>query len=199
MEKTYEVCPYCGEEVELDAELKVQTCPNCGKRIVTCSMCRACDTGGPYCVRCCLDYQAKAENIDKEDISELTIKFGERRGFGATGHALDEITEWLNEKIPFKQVRINIPYHDFNVRGKAANVHRDVYGVMPSTYLYGDRSKMVDENDTTTLFYGNTKVGRGNYIPFLSDCYVYFIDDCEMSDGELVVNLKKGPNWRMYL
>ena len=41
MEKTYEVCPHCDHEVELDAELKVQTCPVCGKRIVTCSMCRA--------------------------------------------------------------------------------------------------------------------------------------------------------------
>lgn len=67
MEKCYEVCPYCGEEVELDAELKVQTCPNCGKRIVTCSMCRACDTDQPYCVHCCLEYQAKAENGEIHD------------------------------------------------------------------------------------------------------------------------------------
>ena len=63
-EHTWEVCPHCEEEVMLDAELKVQTCPNCGKRIVTCSMCRACDNpdGVPYCANCCLDYQAKAEN-----------------------------------------------------------------------------------------------------------------------------------------
>ena len=27
----YEVCPHCDTEVMLDAELKVQTCPNCGK------------------------------------------------------------------------------------------------------------------------------------------------------------------------
>ena len=39
--KTYEVCPHCGAEVELEAELKVQVCPNCGKHIVTCSMCPA--------------------------------------------------------------------------------------------------------------------------------------------------------------
>jgi len=58
----YEVCPYCEEEVMLDPELKVQTCPNCGRRIVTCSMCRASDTGESYCTRCCLDYQAKKEN-----------------------------------------------------------------------------------------------------------------------------------------
>lgn len=135
----------------------------------------------------------------KLNLTDFASAFKERSGFGVTGSRLDEITEYLNDRIPEENVRINVPYYDFNVRGKAANVHRDVYGVMPSTYLYGDRSKMVDENDTTTLFYGNTKVGRGNYIPFLSDCDVYFIDNCEMSDGELVVNLKKGPNWRMYL
>ena len=59
---TYEVCPHCGKEVELRAELMVQTCPSCGKRIVTCSMCRACDADSNYCVNCCLEYQAKAEN-----------------------------------------------------------------------------------------------------------------------------------------
>ena len=60
--KTYEVCPHCAEEVELNAELMVQTCPNCGKRIVTCSMCRACDTEDNYCTHCCLCYQADKEN-----------------------------------------------------------------------------------------------------------------------------------------
>ena len=200
MEKTYEVCPYCGEEVELDAELKVQTCPNCGKRIVSCSMCRASDTGGPYCVRCCLEYQAKAENKDKEDISELTTKFGERTNFGATGHALDEITEWLNGKIPFKQVRINIPYHDFNVRGKVSDVHRDVRGVMPSTYLYGNREECIKEEDATTLYYGDRPANqRGTYLPFLSECDVYFVTDYTEDGDNVVINLKKGPSWRTYL
>ena len=60
----YEVCPFCETEVRLDAELKVQTCPNCGKRIVTCSMCRAADSEDNYCTRCCLCYQAEAENQD---------------------------------------------------------------------------------------------------------------------------------------
>jgi len=62
----YEVCPHCEEEVMLDPELKVQTCPNCGRRIVTCSMCRACDSGDNYCARCCLCYQAEQENKERE-------------------------------------------------------------------------------------------------------------------------------------
>lgn len=66
---TYEVCPHCGEEVELKAELMAQTCPNCGKRIVTCSMCRACDSiyGNNYCNNCCLEFQAEVENKEKEE------------------------------------------------------------------------------------------------------------------------------------
>ena len=59
---TYEVCPHCENEVKLKAELMVQTCPKCGKRIVTCSMCRACDTPENYCEKCSLSYQAKVEN-----------------------------------------------------------------------------------------------------------------------------------------
>lgn len=63
---TYEVCPFCEEEVELNAELMVQTCPHCGRRIVTCSMCRACDTEDNYCTHCCLDYQARVENQEND-------------------------------------------------------------------------------------------------------------------------------------
>lgn len=38
-EKTEEWCPHCDEAVELEHELKVQKCPNCGKWIVPCSVC----------------------------------------------------------------------------------------------------------------------------------------------------------------
>jgi len=77
----YEVCPHCDTEVMLDPELKVQTCPNCGKRIVTCSMCRACDSGEDYCTKCCLSYQAERENEEMEAEREmkLTNQFGEVR------------------------------------------------------------------------------------------------------------------------
>lgn len=80
--KTYEVCPHCEQEVKLDAELKVQTCPNCGRSIVTCSMCLACDTDKPYCVHCCLQYQAMIENKEKgmldddDDHSEMPWDYG---------------------------------------------------------------------------------------------------------------------------
>lgn len=58
MEKTYEVCPHCECEVELDAELKVQKCPKCGKHIVTCSMCLNTDNGHRCTSDCCLEILA---------------------------------------------------------------------------------------------------------------------------------------------
>ena len=74
---TYEVCPHCNEEVMLEPELKVQTCPHCGMRIVTCSMCRACETGENYCSKCCLEYQARKENEEKD--RELAHQYSEVR------------------------------------------------------------------------------------------------------------------------
>ena len=70
-EHAYEVCPHCEEEVMLDPELKVQTCPNCGRRIVTCSMCRACDSGENYCSKCCLCYQAEQENKELQEETRM--------------------------------------------------------------------------------------------------------------------------------
>lgn len=71
-EHTYEVCPHCGEEVELNAELSVQTCPKCGKRIVACSMCRAvAESDEPFCQNCCLCHQAEVENKEIEEQKKL--------------------------------------------------------------------------------------------------------------------------------
>lgn len=63
---TAEVCPYCGKEVEIDAELKVQKCPNCGKYIVTCSMCLNPDLNYK-CGDCCLEILAHKLNEDSEE------------------------------------------------------------------------------------------------------------------------------------
>ena len=75
---TYEVCPHCGKEVELSAELAVQKCPNCGKWIVPCSMCEAIDDSNlvrekyDYCHNCCLCYHAEQKN--KREQQEQDIK-----------------------------------------------------------------------------------------------------------------------------
>jgi len=84
---TYEVCPHCEEEVRLKAELMVQTCPKCGKRIVTCSMCRACDTEENYCTNCCLSYQADVENKETEALAEIEQELKGGRGILFVGHS----------------------------------------------------------------------------------------------------------------
>ena len=67
--ETHEVCPHCEKEAVLQAELKVQTCPNCATRIVTRSMCRAVSNlKENYCTNFCLAYQADAENKENMDI-----------------------------------------------------------------------------------------------------------------------------------
>lgn len=38
-ETTWEMCPECEAEVELDMILKMQVCPSCGKPIAPCSIC----------------------------------------------------------------------------------------------------------------------------------------------------------------
>lgn len=39
VDETEEYCPYCNETVTLNAELSIQTCPSCLRKIATCSMC----------------------------------------------------------------------------------------------------------------------------------------------------------------
>ena len=69
----YEHCPHCDAEVALKAELSVQTCPNCGKKIPACSMCLATDAndGKKYCSNCCLCYQA--EKYNEADEAEKAV------------------------------------------------------------------------------------------------------------------------------
>ena len=38
----YEVCPHCGNEVELENKFDVQICPSCGRPILPCSLCWDC-------------------------------------------------------------------------------------------------------------------------------------------------------------
>lgn len=74
--KVFEICPFCGKEVELDDELKVQKCPNCGKHIVTCSMCLAVETDPStnYCQKCPLIVQATEYNKTEEE-QDSKIKY----------------------------------------------------------------------------------------------------------------------------
>lgn len=50
--QTFEVCPYCDNEVVLKAEFKPQICPECKKVILPCSIC---PTDYDMCGKCPLE------------------------------------------------------------------------------------------------------------------------------------------------
>lgn len=65
-DKAYEVCPYCDEEIEIDAELKISRCPHCGKWIVHCSVCKNPELNYS-CNDCCLEVLAHSLNAEEAE------------------------------------------------------------------------------------------------------------------------------------
>lgn len=108
MEKVYEMCPHCDTEVELDAELKVQKCTNCGKYIVTCSMCPNILGEGYRCTKdCCLEVLAHKKNEEEfEEIMDTT-----------NGHDKELVTKinklWSRERERFAAILCALYRRDF--------------------------------------------------------------------------------------
>lgn len=121
---------------------------------------------------------------------ERLKQFYPRSGFGVTGDALYKIAEVCAEVFGDKEIRINLPYHNFNCHGRATDIAKETRDLTP---FIG--KKFCPDEATTNLYYGDSPVGPGNYLPFQSDCDVFFIES--INDNE--INLMKGPNWRMYL
>lgn len=61
--KITEWCQHCDTEVELDNVFKVHVCPNCGARILPCSMC---DWDVEKCNKCPLSKQTDADHLYEE-------------------------------------------------------------------------------------------------------------------------------------
>ena len=135
--------------------------------------------------------------ITEEYKNELMQKFigSKSHKMWAMGYQLDTITKELNEKIPNEVVKIIIPYADFNCSGKVSDINHDVVGIMPSTYLYGDRSKCIEQDDTTTLFYGVRPITNRNFVPFLAECDCFRIDKIEGN----TIYLEKDLSWRAFI
>ena len=85
----------------------------------------------------------------KDPIDDILFEFRERGGMGVTGSSLDEIARYVYEKLGNIEVRFNLPYSNFNVRGEAKWVARDTENAMPfapnsanlqfaETFYYGD-------------------------------------------------------------
>lgn len=129
-----------------------------------------------------------------EVIAELFERFKTREGFGVTGHKLDTIAQALSESLSNTKIRINIPYHSFNCHGTANKVAKDVIGVMPFS------KNPININNVTTLYYGCNPITSQSYLPFLSEVDCFFIENIDMRGSScIIINLVKGPSWRMYL
>lgn len=150
---TYEVCPYCGEEIELDAELKVQTCSNCGKHIVTCSMCLAVSDGvNGCCVGCPLVYLA--DKMNEEDVAVIDCQ--------AESNREDEISVLIEHFVPIiktlfarKKAYIgekfhNTPMNYFNViRSSEDGSSTNLYKCVLSYHKGYEITYNVETNPTT--------------------------------------------------
>ena len=123
----------------------------------------------------------------------MVRKFGKKEGFGVSGSSLEQIAIAAAELYGSKHIKINFPYHGFNCQGTANRVAKEVSGLMPFA------KKRLSEDDMTTMFYEEKQIcGRGYYLPFQSECDVFFVES--VKSGKVVeINLIKAPTWREYL
>ena len=128
----------------------------------------------------------------------MTINDFRKKGVAfETGNQLDTIAKAAAEEYGDKVIRILLP-NGFNCYGKATDIYREVYGLMPYTYLYGDRSKCINQKDATTLFWGDILISEHCYLPFQADVDCFYVDD--VVDGEVpTIKLVNGPSWRTFI
>lgn len=124
----------------------------------------------------------------------LKEEFGFREGLGVCGTSLKGITKRVAELYGSKKVQINVPYSNFNCKGTANRIAKEVSGLTPFS------KNRIEESSVTTLFYGDKLVNsRRYYLPFQGECDVYFIKNITTQNNVLVIDLMKAPTWRMYL
>lgn len=121
-------------------------------------------------------------------------EFGFREGFGVCGWSLKSITKKVAELYGSKHIQINVPYDNFNCKGTANKVAKEVEGLTPFS------KNRMDEENVTTLFYGDELANsRKNYFPFQSVYDVYFVKNVTTQNKVVVIDLMDAPNYRMYL
>ena len=124
----------------------------------------------------------------------LKEEFGFREGLGVCGTSLKGIAKRVAELYGSKKVQINVPYSNFNCKGTANRIAKEVSGLTPFS------KNRIEETSVTTLFYGDKLVNRrGYYLPFQGECDVYFIEKISTINKVVVIDLMKAPSWRAYL
>ena len=130
--------------------------------------------------------------MKKSDI--LKKEFGKREGFGVCGSSLKSISEKIAALYGSKHVQINVPYSNFNCKGTAKRIAKEVGELTPFS------KNRIEETSVTTLFYGDKLVNRrGYYLPFQGECDVYFVENVSTINNVVVIDLMEAPSWRAYL
>jgi hypothetical protein len=80
---------------------------------------------------------------------------------------------------------INSGYSTFNCHGNINDIIDDIKGLMPFSI------KRKHESQCTTLFYGNKKINRTNYLPFQSSYDRFKFKSIKVENDEIVINLNK--------
>jgi len=124
---------------------------------------------------------------------DILEEFKKKRVPYPVGHQLDAITKACAKVYGEKVIRVVVPYRNFNCRGPANKIAEDVLMLMPFK-----GTDVLGADKTTTLFYGETKVGRGSYLPFQADCDTFYVDSVQELEVS-TIQLVKAPNWREYL
>ena len=134
------------------------------------------------------------ESFSKSALNDIKDEFKEKRTAYATGNSLKVITKFIAEKLKGQEIVIYVPFNNFNCKGPADKIAMDVSGLTPFT-----KDRRIYPNQATTLFYGDTPIKNGNYIPFQSEGDVYYVEDIKIENNIPSIYLKKAPSYRAYL
>ena len=130
-----------------------------------------------------INSKSKITNINLEDISKKI-----ENAINKSDYRLIDLCTIIGKTINNDETikfLINSGYSSFNCHGNINNIIDDIKGLMPFS------SNRKSESECTTLFYGNKKIDRGNYLPFQSSYDRFKFKSIKVENDEIVINLNK--------
>lgn len=98
---TYEGCPHCYREVQLESKFKAQVCPNCNRIILPCSICQVSNN----CLNCPLD-QHSVEDVYNEYFNKILEGTGYTACFVETSELYGEDDDKVDKDGPYYMMPI---------------------------------------------------------------------------------------------
>jgi len=95
-ETTFEVCPHCNEEVQLESKFEAQVCPSCNTIILPCSICPVNDN----CLNCPLSNHS-VEDVYNKHFNKMLEGTGYTACFVETSELYGEDDDEVDEDDPY--------------------------------------------------------------------------------------------------